>query len=303
MGQRAAVGVDGPIDLVVLRRPGRLPALLRGMRPRHWAKNVLVFAAPGAAGVLTRPEVLGRASVAFVALCLAASAVYLVNDVIDAPSDRRHATKRARPVAAGVLDERTALVAAGVLLAAAAAAGGALGIRFALVVGLYVVLSLAYSLRLQRVPVIDLAIVASGFVIRAVAGGIATGVAPSAWFLILACSAAAFVVAGKRLSDVLAGHEGSVPYPAAYLRGIWVLAGSVSVTAYCLWAFAVPHTVDGVAWSQVSIIPFALAILRYAYGIEQGEAAAPELVFLRDRVLLGITLAWVVVYAAGVYVK
>jgi decaprenyl-phosphate phosphoribosyltransferase len=303
MGQRAAVGVDGPIDLVALRRPGRLPALLRGMRPRHWAKNVLVFAAPGAAGVLTRPEVLGRASVAFVALCLAASAVYLVNDVIDAPSDRRHATKRARPVAAGVLDERTALVAAGVLLAAAAAAGGALGIRFALVVGLYVVLSLAYSLRLQRVPVIDLAIVASGFVIRAVAGGIATGVAPSAWFLILACSAAAFVVAGKRLSDVLAGHEGSVPYPAAYLRGIWVLAGSVSVTAYCLWAFAVPHTVDGVAWSQVSIIPFALAILRYAYGIEQGEAAAPELVFLRDRVLLGITLAWVVVYAAGVYVK
>jgi decaprenyl-phosphate phosphoribosyltransferase len=266
-------------------------------------KNLLVFAAPGAAGVLGSPDVLGRTCIAFLAFCLSASAVYLVNDVADAPSDRRHASRKTRPVASGELTERGALAAAAVLLVFGAAAGSVLGGRFLLVLVGYVALAMMYTFWLKRVPVIDLAVVGSGFVLRAVAGGVATGVPPSAWFLILACSAAAFVVAGKRLSDVMAGQSGSVMYSPEYLRGVWVLAGSVSVTAYCLWAFAVPHTADGVAWSQVSIIPFALAILRYAYAIELGEAGAPELVFLRDRVLLGITVTWAAVYALGVYLR
>jgi decaprenyl-phosphate phosphoribosyltransferase len=300
--QRATAGIDRP-ELVVVERSRRAAALGRAVRPRHWVKNLLVFAAPGAAGVMGSPDVLGRACIAFLAFCFSASAVYLVNDVADAPRDRQHPSRRSRPVATGELAERGALVAAAALLAIGAATGSVLGARFLLVLGAYVALAMMYTFWLQRVPVIDLAVVGSGFVFRAVAGGVATGVPPSAWFMILACSAAAFVVAGKRLSDVTAGQTGSVPYPAAYLRGVWVLAGSVSVTAYCLWAFAVPHTVDGVAWSQVSIIPFALAILRYAYAIELGDAGAPEVVFLRDRVLLGITVAWVVVYALGVYLR
>jgi decaprenyl-phosphate phosphoribosyltransferase len=300
--QRATVGIDAP-DLVVIQRPGSAAAFARAIRPRQWAKNLLVFAAPGAAGVLGSPHVLGRACLVFVAFCVSASAVYLVNDVVDAPSDRTHPSRKTRPVAAGHLTERAAIVAAAVLLVLGATAAAALGARSLVVLGSYVGLTMTYTFWLKRVAVIDLAIVASGFVLRAVAGGVATGVPPSAWFLILACSAAAFVVAGKRLSDVVAGRLGSVPYPAAYLRGIWVLAGSVSVTAYCLWAFAVPHTVDGIAWSQVSIVPFALAILRYAYSIELGEAGAPEVVFVRDRVLLGITATWVAVYAVGVYLK
>jgi decaprenyl-phosphate phosphoribosyltransferase len=302
MEHRATAGIDRP-DLVVVEPPRRAVALGRATRSRQWVKNLLVFAAPGAAGVLGSPDILGRACMAFLAFCLSASAVYRVNDVADAPSDRQHPSRKSRPVAAGELIEREALAAAAVLLVLGAATGSVLGGRFLLVLGAYVSLAMMYTFWLQRVPVIDLAVVGSGFVLRAVAGGVATGVPPSAWFMILACSAAAFVVAGKRLSDVVAGQTGSVPYPAAYLRGVWVLAGSVSVTAYCLWAFAVPHTVDGVAWSQVSIIPFALAILRYSYAIEQGDAGAPEMVFLRDRVLFGITVAWVVVYALGVYLR
>jgi decaprenyl-phosphate phosphoribosyltransferase len=302
MEQRAAVGGGAP-DLVVIERPRGAVALVRAIRPRQWVKNLLVFAAPGAAGVLGSPGVLWRAGVAFLAFCLSASSVYLVNDLVDAPFDRRHPSRMTRPVASRELAERGAVVAAAVLLLIGVSTGALLGGRFLLVLGGYVALAIMYTFWLQRVPVIDLAVVGSGFVLRAVAGGVATGVPPSAWFLILACSAAALVVAGKRLSDVMAGQTGSVPYPAAYLRGVWVLAGSVSVTAYCLWAFAIPHTVDGVAWSQVSIIPFALAILRYAYAIELGEAGAPEGVFLRDRVLLGITLTWVIVYALGVYLR
>ena len=288
---------------------GSLSSVFRAMRPLQWSKNVLVFAAPGAAGVLGEPAILWRASLAFVAFCLIASATYLVNDVLDARFDRLHPLKRFRPIACGELSARTALVAGGVLFGLGTAASALLGPRFLVVVAAYVAMSVTYSVRLKRVAVLEMAAVASGFVLRAVAGSAATGVPPSAWFLILACSGAMFVVAGKRLADAHATSaeedrtSDRPPYPAEFLRGAWVLAGGVTVTAYCLWAFAVPHTVDGVAWSQVSIVPFAIAIFRYAYAIELGGAGAPERLFLRDRVLEGLAVAWVVVYALGVYLR
>jgi decaprenyl-phosphate phosphoribosyltransferase len=292
----------------VIARTSSALAFVRAMRPKQWSKNVLVFAAPGAAGLLGRPEVLTQACVAFVAFCLVASGTYLVNDVVDAPLDRGHPVKRERPVAAGHLSARAALAGAAVLFALGAALGSWLGPRFLLVLAAYLAVTAAYSLALQRIAVIDLIAVASGFVLRAVAGSAATGVRPSAWFLILACSAAVFVVAGRRMADARA-HEatgrpaGHVVYPIEYLRGVWMLSAGVTITAYCLWAFAVPHTIDGVAWSQVSIVPFAAAILRYAYEIELGQAGAPEAVFLRDRTMQVLAVSWVVVYALGVYLR
>jgi decaprenyl-phosphate phosphoribosyltransferase len=294
---------------VVPQRRSMPSSILRAMRPLQWSKNVLVFAAAGAAGVLGEPSILWRASLAFVAFSLIASATYLVNDVLDASFDRLHPLKRLRPVACGELSDRVALVVSGVLFALGAAASTALGLRFVVVVVAYVAMSVTYSLRLKRVAVLEMAAVAGGFVLRAVAGSAATGVPPSAWFLILACSGAMFVVAGKRLADAGAPRteddrtSDRPPYPVEFLRGAWVLAGGVTVTAYCLWAFAVPHTVDGIAWSQVSIVPFAIAIFRYAYAIELGGAGAPERLFLRDRVLEALTVAWIVVYALGVYLR
>ncbi|MFL5738397.1 MAG: decaprenyl-phosphate phosphoribosyltransferase [Actinomycetota bacterium] len=291
------------------RRRSAPGSILYAMRPLQWSKNVLVFAAAGAAGVLARPSILWRASLAFVAFSLIASATYLVNDVLDARFDRLHPLKRFRPVACGELSARAALVASGVLFVLGTGVSVVLGPRFVAVVAVYVAMSVAYSVRLKRLAVLEMAVVASGFVLRAVAGSAATGVPPSAWFLILACSGAMFVVAGKRLADAhsKASEESRTsdrpPYPEEFLRGAWVLAGGVTVTAYCLWAFAVPHTVDGIAWSQVSIVPFAIAIFRYAYSIELGGAGAPERLFLRDRVLEGLTVAWIVVYALGVYLR
>jgi len=189
------------------------------------------------------------------------------------------------------------------LFAAGLVVSSTLGLRFLAVVVAYVGATVAYSLWLKRLAVIEMGVVASGFVLRAVAGSAATGVPPSAWFLILASSGAMFVVAGKRLADVRAGGSTRPPYPVEFLRGAWMLSAGVTVTAYCLWAFDVPHTVDGIAWSQVSIVPFALAILRYAYDIELGDGGSPEVVFLRDRALEMLTVAWAVVYALGVYLK
>jgi decaprenyl-phosphate phosphoribosyltransferase len=278
-------------------------AFLRALRPKQWVKNLLVFAAPGAAGVLGRPDVLARSAAAFAAFSMVAGATYLVNDIADAASDREHPTKRLRPIAAGELSSRAATIGAAALFVAGLVVSSLLGLRFLAVVAAYIAVTVVYSLWLKRVAVIEMGVVASGFVLRAVAGSAATHVPPSAWFLILASSGAMFVVAGKRLADVRSGAPPRPRYPAEFLRGAWMLSAGVTVTAYCLWAFAVPHTVDGIAWSQVSIVPFALAILRYAYGIEMGEGGSPETVFLRDRALEMLTVAWAVVYALGVYLK
>ena len=287
----------------VAPRRSRTDVFLRALRPKQWAKNVLVFAAPGAAGVLGQPDVLARSATAFAAFSMVAAATYLVNDVVDVASDRAHPTKSLRPVAAGELSPRAAIVGAWVLFLVGLVVSSMLGLRFVAVVAAYVGLTVAYSLWLKRVAVIEMAVVASGFVLRAVAGSAATHVPPSAWFLILASSGAMFVVAGKRLADVRVGGAPRPAYPVEFLRGVWMVSAAVTVTAYCLWAFAVPHTVNGIAWSQVSIVPFALAILRYAYDIERGHGGSPEIVFLRDRVLEGITVAWAVVYGLGVYLK
>ncbi|MDQ4129422.1 MAG: UbiA family prenyltransferase, partial [Actinomycetota bacterium] len=157
---------------------GRLfVGLLRSARPRQWAKNVLVFAAPAAAGVLLKPVPLARTLGAFGIFCLAASGVYFFNDIADVVEDRRHPRKRFRPIAAGVVPIRLATVMALGMLASSVLGGWlALGLPFASVVAGYVALTFAYSLWLKHIAIVDLAGVAAGFVLRAIAGGVATGV-------------------------------------------------------------------------------------------------------------------------------
>lgn len=281
--------------------------LLAAMRPRQWTKNVLVFAAPAAAGKLTESSILVRSAGAFVALTLCSAATYLVNDVIDAPWDARHPTKRSRPVASGALAPRTALVAAGAAGAVGVGISVALGIPFVATALGYLALTLGYTLALKRVAVVEFAAVAGGFVLRAVGGGAATHVTPSAWFLILVSCASVLMVTGKRIADARVAADGgsggsrNVAYPIEYLSGLWVLAAGGAITSYCLWAFAVPHLVDGVAWSQVSIVPFTLGVLKYGLVVQEGAGGVPETVVLRDRLLQAIGAAWAITYAIGVY--
>ena len=294
-----------PAADVAIRDRGRIQAFALALRPKQWVKNTLVFAAPGAAGLLGKPDILARAGLAFVAMCAVSSATYLVNDIADLETDRAHPVRRRRPVAAGHLSVRIAIAGAAGLLAIGVGLSLSLGAHFLAVVLAYVAVTTAYSFGLKRVAVFDLVAVASCFVLRAIAGGAATHVGPSMWFLILTSSSALLVVVGKRQADLRSSDEARAAsmYPAAYLHGVWVLAAGVAITAYCLWAFAEPHLVDGIAWSQVSIVPFAVALLRYAYVIELGAGGAPEEVFLHDRALQATVVAWVLTYGAGVYVK
>ena len=301
----AVVALEPPVGL--LRRPSMLDSLVRTARPRQWVKNLLVFAAPGAAGVLTEGDVVARALVAFGVFCVAASGAYFLNDAADAELDRSHPTKRLRPVAAGIVSERLAVGLGATLLFVSVGAAVSLGWQFALAVAAYAGVNVAYNLRLRREPVFDLAAVASGFVIRAIAGGLATGVRLSEWFLVVVSAASLFVVAGKREPAVLDADgvgppaPSRVAYPISFLRYIRLLASGVALTAYCLWAFDKAALAGRNVWFEVTIVPFALAILRYALLVENGEGASPEDILLGDRTIMALVVAWAALFALGVY--
>jgi decaprenyl-phosphate phosphoribosyltransferase len=284
-------------------------AMLREARPKQWAKNVLVFAAPAAAGVLSHGDVLRDTMLAFVAFCLVASGTYYLNDAADIESDRRHPTKCRRPIAAGEIPLRSAVVT-GVLLLLAGL-GTALVVRWELlvVVAVYVVLTGSYTVWLKHVAVIDIAVVASGFVIRAIAGGVATDLPISQWFLIVASFGSLFVVAGKRygehreMGDERAGTRTTLAaYTLPYLRYVWMVASGVAITAYCLWAFEQSAGTAGLPWFELSIVPFVIAVLRYALLLETGHGSAPEDVILGDHALQIIGGTWVALFAVAVYV-
>lgn len=287
--------------------------LVRMARPRQWLKNLLVFAAPAAAGVLGHGGPFLRAAGAAGVFCLASSATYFLNDALDAGADRRHPRKRWRPVAAGRVSTGAAVTDAVILMALALGAGAALaGYRLTVVVAVYLGLSTAYSLRLKHEPVLDLACLSSGFILRAIAGGVATNVPLSDWFLIVASFGSLFIATGKRSAEYIqAGDDRGLlrpvllKYPLNFLQSVRLLSAAVTITAYCLWAFE--RSAAGLRrhhhpiWSELSIIPVVLAVLYLELHYERGGGGAPEDLALRDRSLQALAVAWVVLFALGVY--
>ncbi|MFG2891897.1 decaprenyl-phosphate phosphoribosyltransferase [Streptomyces sp. NPDC048248] len=282
--------------------------LLRTTRPRQWVKNVLVVAAPAAAGDLFRRQTLSQLAVVFVLFTAAAAAVYLINDAQDAAADRAHPDKCRRPVAAGEVPVALAYTAGGLLallvpLAAAVLCNAATA---ALIVA-YLVMQLAYCVSLKHVLVVDLVVVTSGFLMRAMSGGLALGIPLSRWFLITAGFGALFMVSAKRYSEALraTGEKGQTrallrEYTEGYLRFVWQLAAGGAVLAYCLWALESGNSADVLPWRQLSMVPFILAVLRYAVFADRGTAGAPEDVVLRDRTLAVIGVVWIGMYAMAV---
>lgn len=292
---------------------GTARAALRTARPRQWLKNVLVFAAPGAAGVLFHGHVLYRTLAAFGLFCVASAGTYFLNDVLDAAQDRRHPTKRLRPVASGQLPVPAAVGVAIGLMVVALGLSALLGPKFLVAMATYLVIpGVGYSLWLKHEPVFDIGAVAVGFIVRAVAGGLAAYVPLSDWFLIVASFGSLFMVVGKRYAEHLglgveaADHRSTLGrYTVAYLRYVGAVSSAVAIAGYCLWAFekATPngYTVHGAIWFQLSIAPFVLAILRYALVLESGGGGAPEDVVLGDRALQALGALWMLSFALGVY--
>jgi decaprenyl-phosphate phosphoribosyltransferase len=281
--------------------------LLRTARPKQWTKNLLVFAAPLAAGLTTGTRI-SNAVVAFVCFCFASSGTYFLNDVFDRESDRRHPRKQARPVAAGRLSAGMATTVGVILLAVAVVGASSVNIPLAAAVLVYVVLTTSYTVWIQRWRVVELVAVAAGFITRAIAGGLAVEVPFSRWFVIVVSFGSLFMIAGKRHADqaldVGVGSDlthRSVTYPIEYLSHVRWTAAAVTLAAYCLWAFEKAAESDASVWFQLSIIPFVLAIMRYGLLVEEGHGGVPEDVIVDDRPLQVIALIWVLVFGIGVY--
>jgi len=285
-------------------------ALLEAARPRQWVKNLLVVAAPLAAGTLHHPHVLTRTAIALAVFVLLSAGTYLVNDAWDVAADREHTTKQFRPLARGAVSVPVAVTTAVVLMAGAMVlAIVAANPKLALCAGSYLVLTQLYTFRLKDEAVLDLAAVASGFLLRAIAGGLAADIPLSRWFLTVAGFGSLFMVAGKRYSELIMLGERAVfvrkthaVYSATYLRFVWSTAAAVLLTTYCLWAFEVaaesPKTTSA-PWAAISVGPFVVGVLRYARDVDQGRAGEPEEILLRDRGLQLIGLVWVVIFTLG----
>ncbi|MGW2152408.1 decaprenyl-phosphate phosphoribosyltransferase [Nonomuraea sp. NPDC001699] len=283
--------------------PAPALALVRAARPRQWLKNLLVLAAPMAAGVLGQPGRLLSALLVLAAFCLAASGSYLLNDASDVEADRLHPRKRRRPVASGAVSVRTARVAGVVLLvlgpAVAALTGGW---QPPAVVAGYVALTLAYTTWLKHQEVVDLIAVAGCHVIRAYAGAVAVGVPVTGWFLVVVSLAALQLVAGKREAELRSrGVSGTratlAAYPAAYLTQVRVMASGAMIVTYCLWALNAHENL----FYGLSIVPFLLLVLRHNLLVERGAGEEPEELVIRDRHTLVFAAALVVLVGLGIY--
>jgi decaprenyl-phosphate phosphoribosyltransferase len=255
--------------------------------------------------VIARPLVAAQVAGAFAVLCLLSSATYLVNDVRDREQDRMHPRKRTRPVAAGELAPRTALVIAAALAVIGIAAATAITPGLGLVAAGYLALTASYSMIWRGVVIADILAIAAGFVLRALAGGVATDIYLSRWFVIVTGSCAVFLVTAKRYAE-LREHVGPGPvratlrrYSPAVLRAILMLAAATGGVAYVSWALTRPAHV---AWYALSIAPFLLWLARYAQLVGAGAGQAPEELILRDRRLLLLSVAWTIVFLGGVYV-
>jgi decaprenyl-phosphate phosphoribosyltransferase len=299
-GGTAGAVTDGP-------RRGRVRAAWVTIRPRQWIKNGLVVAAAGAAGALGHDDVPVRVALACAAFCMLASGIYAINDVHDAEEDRLHPRKRYRPVAAGELDPRTAVGLGFGLMASGLVLCTAVALPLAGIGAGYLALTLSYTLVWRHIVLLDVIAIAGGFVLRAVAGGLAAPVALSRWFMLVVTCAAVFVAAGKRQAELRRTEPDGAPrrsvlqfYTADRLRLIVAASTAGALFSYCVWAFELPD-VDGIPWRMLTIVPFVACLLRYGAEVRRGGGEAPEELVLADRWLLLASGVWLVLFAMSVH--
>jgi len=284
-------------------------ALVVSVRPRQWSKNLFVFAGLIFSHKLFTEDA-GRAVAAFVIFCALSGVVYLLNDVVDRERDRAHPLKRLRPIASGALSPRAAVVAAVALGTTGLGAASALGRPFFLVAVTYVVLLALYSVWLKHVVLVDVLTVASGFVLRAVAGALAVDVEISGWLLICTILIALFLALGKRRHEYLtldtaaARHRPVLAeYSASLLDQMIAVVTASTVTAYALYTMS-PDTVAKFGTGLLpATLPFALyGIFRYLYLLYRRQLGGnPSELFLSDRALLVNACLWIVAVVAIIY--
>jgi 4-hydroxybenzoate polyprenyltransferase len=284
--------------------PGKaISALVRGMRPRHWLKNGFVLAPAVFAGHAFDPPAMVKALMVAAAFCLASSAGYLVNDVLDREADRRDPVKRLRPVASGELGIGAALVWAALLLAVALAASLRQGPLVLLALAAYITLTVLYSLFLKSMPVVDVMVLATGFLIRLAAGALAIPVVISHWLVVCGFLLALLLAFGKRLPEADQVGSRSPRYPLSFLHDVVTMLAGVTLVAYTLYTVA-PDTTAKLGGSNALLLTAPLVlfgILRYLLLLHREGAQDPTATLFRDKPLLAAVVLWIVVAGVIVY--
>jgi 4-hydroxybenzoate polyprenyltransferase len=283
-----------------------LAALLRALRPAQWTKNGLLFAGALFSRAITNPDVAARSVAGFAAFCMLSGAVYLINDLRDIEADRKHPVKRDRPLASGTLSPGTAWIGILVLLVAAAAISVALGPTFSITAAAYLLVNLLYSTWLKRVVLLDVFVVAAGFVLRAIAGvelirPVIPDVALSPWLLVCTFFLALFLGFGKRRQEIVVHQAGAGDqrevlrhYSVDLLNALTAVCAAITLVAYAIYTIW-PETIAKVhSEGLMFTIPFvAYGIFRYMWLLRfEDEGEDPSSVLVQDRPLLINVALW-----------
>jgi 4-hydroxybenzoate polyprenyltransferase len=270
-----------------------LLAILKTMRPAQWTKNAFVLAALIFDRQLTNPTAVLNSLLGVFLFCLLSSCVYIINDIVDVDADRQHPKKRKRPIAAGTLPVSVAIVVTILIFAFTITASFILSPGFALIALTYFVLNLAYSLRLKHIPILDVLIVAAGFVLRVAAGVSLIQVERfSPWLYVVTTLLALFLGFGKRRAELtLLQHRADLHrpvldgYTVPFLDHLITVVSGTTILSYSLYTFSAPNLPENHA--MMLTIPFVLyGIFRYLYLIHvKEEGGAPDDLLLTDRPL------------------
>ena len=282
-------------------RQSLLPSFVRALRPRQWIKNSVIFAALVFSHGLTDPNHLLRSLCAFALFCAVSSAVYLLNDILDLENDRAHPTKSKRPIATGDLPVGLAGASAATLAAGSLALSWILSPPFAAMAFTYLAMNVLYSIWFKRVVIVDVMIISSGFVIRAVAGGLVIGVEVSAWLILCTIFLSLFLGLTKRRQELAQLEAQAVihrailrEYSIAFLDQMISIVTAATLVAYFLYTLA-PETRTRLGTPYLPLtIPFVLyGIFRYLYLVHQRNMGEnPTGALYADRPLLYDVMLW-----------
>jgi 4-hydroxybenzoate polyprenyltransferase len=275
--------------------------LIKTMRPKQWAKNIFIFSALIFDRKLLDPDAFLHTLAGTALFSLIASAVYIFNDIADRESDLQHPSKKNRPIASGQLSIQAAWIAGFLLLLISLPLAYFLSPTFLLVCGLYFILNLTYSAKLKHIPLIDVLVLASFYLLRVVAGTTLIVVERfSPWLFVVTSLFALFIGLGKRRAELVLqiNNSGSSRpvldgYSVEFLDQLITIVSGMTVVTYSLYTFSAPSLPEN--HSMMLTIPFVLyGIFRYLYLIQSGEGGAPEDIALSDRPLQAAILLWIV---------
>ena len=287
----------------------RVRHILRLLRLEHWVKNLFIFIPAFFAARLTEWPVLKNASLGFLSFSLIASAVYVLNDLADAPQDRNHPDKRMRPIASGAVSKRDALLVLGGLLGAGSLLAAFLGLDMLIFGLLYFVINLFYSFSLKHIALVDISLIGLGFLLRVFAGGAVTGVEVSHWLIVMTFLLALILGLAKRRGEyvvAMGGHtfrKALEGYNLPFLDVSITVCSTVAIVAYLMYCFSPEVTTrigsDNIFYTAFFVI---LGILRYLQlTLVFDRTESPTRALLRDGFLQIVLLGWIGAFAWLLY--